>query len=261
MIRFISKVILGMVGLLVTSQGIAAGFSAAVAPPRFELASQSGKVVRQTVEIYNVSSKNEQYAIKTNDWSLKGNNLQFYDPLQANSCRKWVKLERRKVTVRKNNKRAFRFEVHIPQNAPQQECRFAIMIEGLSAANTQISDSLNMPVNGRLAVIVYLSVNGAEPKLTISSLRKQGNQLLAHVKNTGKAHGRLQGTLAGVDARGQQLDLSISSMPIMAGESRILPLSAHLNGKQHKGGIHSPVKLEGELYWLKGAFSIKTQVQ
>lgn len=260
MIRFISKLILGMVGLLVTSQGIAAGFSAAVAPPRFELSSQSGKVVRQTMEIYNVSAKNEQYSIKTNDWSLKGNDLKFYDALQPNSCRQWVKLERRKVTVRKNNKRAFRFEVHIPNNAPQQECRFAIMVEGLSAASTQISDSLKMPVNGRLAVIVYLSVNGAEPKLSISSLRKHGNKLVADVRNTGKAHGRLQGTLAAVDAKGQQLDLSISSMPIMSGESRTLPLAAHLNGKQHKGAIHAPIKVKGELYWLKGAFAIDTQI-
>lgn len=259
--RLFLNTILSLLAMTLTSSAIAAGFSAAVAPPRFELQTQAGKVMRQSLEIFNASTKDEQYSIKTNDWSLKGNNLAFYDALQTNSCRPWVKLERRKVTVRKSNKRNFRFEVHVPANVPSQECRFAIMVEGLSRAQTKISDSLSMPVNGRLAVIVYLSIGNAEPKLSISRLRLQGNQMLADVKNIGKAHGRLQGTLAATDARGQQLDLSISSMPIMAGETRVLPLAAHLNGKPHKGSVQGPIKVKGDLYWSKGVFAIDTQVR
>lgn len=236
------------------------GFSAAVAPPRFEVSAQPGQMVREVLEIYNMSNADEQYAIKTNDWELRGHDLRFSDSLLPNSCRQWVKLERRKITVRKADKRKFRFEVHVPANAPQTECRFALLVEGTTPAQNQVGTNMNMPVNGRLAVVVYLAIGGAEPQLQVTNMRLSGGKAFVQVANKGKAHGRLQGTLAGKDGTGKALDFSVSSMPIMPGEVRMLELSPHLNGKKHKAPVKAPLNLKGDLYWSKGAFAINKQL-
>lgn len=250
------------IAAVLLAQGVAQanGFSGAVSPPRFELQSQAGQVVRQSLEIYNMGNSNEQYNIKTNDWRLQGNNVSFSDALGAGSCRQWVKLERRKVSVHKGGKRNFRFEVHVPANTPAQECRFAIMVEGKTLAANRVAGNLNLPVNGRLAVIVYLSIGGAQPQLQVSNLRLSGGKAWIQVANKGNAHGRLQGTLAAKDGRGQALDLSVSSMPIMPGENRLLELTPHLRGKKHTAALQGPVNIKGDLYWSQGAFAIDTRI-
>lgn len=245
-----------LISLLLPSLAQAQGFSAAVSPPRYELSAKPGQVVRQVLDIYNVSNVDEQYNIRSNDWNLKGNNLTFSEELTRGSCRPWVKLERRKVTVRKNDQRKFRFEVHIPENTPAQECRFALLIEGRQPAPNKVGGKLDVPVNGRLAVIVYLAIGDAEPVLNVSNVKLQGGRAFVQVVNKGNAHGRLQGTLAGVDGSGKSLDFSVSSMPIMPGETRLLELTPHLNTKRHKEALRSPLSLKGDLYWSKGAFAI-----
>ncbi|MGB0845915.1 MAG: hypothetical protein ACPGSM_04280 [Thiolinea sp.] len=234
----------------------AAGFSAAVSPPRYEINGSAGQVTRQVLEIFNMSNADEQYSVRTSDWSLKGSNLTFSDALLPGSCRPWVRLERRKITVRKTGKRKMRFEVHVPEGVTQRECRFALMIEGVSPAANKVGNNLNLPVNGRLAVIVYLAIGGAEPQLQIKTIKLQSGKSFVQVSNKGNAHGRLQGTLAGVDGSGKALDFSVSSMPIMPGETRLLELTPHLNGKRHQTPVRAPLSLKGDLYWSKGAFAI-----
>ncbi|HPE58989.1 MAG TPA: hypothetical protein PLB10_01520 [Thiolinea sp.] len=247
--------------LLLTGLSVqAGGFSAAVSPPRFELKAESGQVVRQVLEIYNMSNADEQYDIRSNDWSLQGDNLTFSEALTPGSCRPWVRLERRKVTVRRADKRGFRFEIHVPPGTPAQECRFALLVEGLNPAANRVGGNLNLPANGRLAVIVYLAVGDAAPKLNIQTIRLAGGKAVLQISNQGLAHGRLQGTLAGTDARGQALDFSVSSMPVMPGETRLLELTPHLNGKRHSGALNAPLHLKGRLYWNDGAFAIDKRV-
>ena len=233
----------------------ATGFSGAVSPPRYELSANPGQIVRQVLTVYNMSNKDEQYDIRSSDWVLRGNDLSFSDALTPNSCRPWVKLERRKVTVRKADKRKFRFEVHVPPGTPAQECRFALLVEGKEPAPNKVG-ALSMPVNGRLAVIVYLAIGGAEPQLQVSSIRLAGGKAMLQVQNKGNAHGRLQGALAGVDGSGKVLDFSVSSMPVMPGETRLLELTPHLNTKRYNAALRSPVAIKGDLYWSKGAFAI-----
>ena len=239
----------------------ASGFSAAASPPRYELSATAGQKVSQVLEIYNVGNANEQYTVKTNDWQLTGEKLSFHDELLPNSCREWVKLERHKVTVNRGDKRPMRFEVDVPAGTPAQECRFALMVEGTTPAPNQIADNINLPVNGRLAVIVYLAIGGAEPALTVANLQMSGKTPALNVSNSGTAHGRLQGVLAGTDSSGKAIDFSVSSTPIMAGETRSLPLTPHL-GEKHLDPktIKYPVTLKGQLYWEKGAFAIDQQL-
>lgn len=235
----------------------AGGFSAATSPPRYELSANAGQQVAQVLDIYNTGGANEQYSIKTNDWQLKGDTLTFHDELLPNSCRPWVKLERHKITVNAGEKRAMRFQIDVPADAPKQECRFAIMVEGTTPAPNQVADNISLPVNGRLAVVVYLAVGGAEPVLSVASLGKENGVPTLKVSNSGTAHGRLQGVLAGTDSSGKAIDFSISSTPVMSGETRALPLTPHVGEQRLKPqDIRYPVKLKGELHWENGVFAI-----
>lgn len=234
----------------------ASGFSAAVSPPRYELSANPGQVLRQVLEIHNLGGSDEQYNIRSSDWMLRGDDLTFSDALLPNSCRPWVKLERHRISVRKADKRKFRFEVHVPPNAPVQECRFALLVEGRQPTPNQVNGGLNVPVNGRLAVVVYLAIGGAQPQLQVNAIRLAGGKAVLQVQNRGNAHGRLQGTLAGVDGSGKALNLSVSSMPVMPGETRMLELTPHLNGTRHRTGLRSPLSVKGQVYWSKGAFAI-----
>ena len=232
-----SKLFFSLLTLGMATNASASGFSAAASPPRYELSATAGQKVSQVLEIYNVGNANEQYTVKTNDWQLSGEKLTFHDELLPNSCREWVKLERHKITVNRGDKRPMRFEVDVPAGTPAQECRFALMVEGTTPAPNQIADNINLPVNGRLAVIVYLAVGGAEPVLTVANLQMSGKTPALKVSNSGTAHGRLQGVLAGTDSSGKAIDFSVSSTPIMAGESRLLPLTPHLGEKHLDHGV------------------------
>lgn len=261
MTSILAKIGTCLLGFGLAQSVCASGFSAAASPPRYELTAGAGKKVSQVLEIYNVGNTNDQYSIKTNDWRLQGDNLSFHDELLPGSCRPWVKLERHKITINRGDKRPMRFEVDVPPGTPSQECRFAIMIEGTNPAPNKIAENIDLPVNGQLAVIVYLAIGGAQPALNVTSLQMSGKTPVLNVSNSGAAHGRLQGELAGTDSSGKAVDFSVSTTPIMPGEARTLPLTPHLGEKQlNPASLKYPIKLKGQIYWEKGAFAIDQQI-
>ena len=83
------------------------------------------------------------------------------------------------------------------------ECRFALVFEG-GSETVQAGQNLAIPVKGQIAVIVYVTMGDAVPQLAIvstSSPERDGRQVpLLRVRNTGRAHGRLEGILEGTDA-------------------------------------------------------------
>ena len=120
-----------VLSLLYAANSMAQGFSALVSPPRFEDTAKAGTTYRNVVEISNVSGSAAHYTLKTADWSLddKGAAV-FSETLAPDSCRPWVGIEAPEITVAANGKRRYRFEVVVPPEAPNSECRFAIMLEG-----------------------------------------------------------------------------------------------------------------------------------
>jgi hypothetical protein len=234
----------------VSSLAQAQSFAALVSPPRFELAAKPGERIRQVLEISHMSNDTGRYRLKTNDWKLDAQaGVTFLDELQDGGCRPWVALERREVNLGPNGKTRFRFEVEVPKDAPAQECRFAIMIEG-GDQQVQAGSSVSVPVGGRIGVIVYVSVAGAAPKLSvaqtnvIAQLGKSVPNLL--VSNTGSAHGRVTGFLTGTDAKGQKLEFAPSTLPVLPGETRSITLAPTLEGGA-EATIQYPVLVKGTL--------------
>jgi fimbrial chaperone protein len=218
----------------------ASAFAGLVSPPRFEVRAKPGEVVRQVLDIGNDSAVADDFAVSTADWNLndKGG-VEFKDPLQSGSCRPWV-----------------RFEVHVPPDAPAQECRFAIIIQKASEAAEVTAGNIQFPLQGRIGVIVYVSVGDVAPRLKLESVTlKEFNGRLtpaATFRNDGNSHGRPEGVLEGRDASGKTYEFVVSPFPILPGETRSVALWPQ-EGPDHKAPVIAyPVRVRGVIEWDGG---------
>lgn len=247
----------------------AGGFAAAASPSRFELEARPGKVLARTLEIQHVGVEASEYAIRTADWSLtEEHGLEFFDGLQPGSCRPWVRLERHTVKVAPRTRRKYRFEVHVPPEASAGECRFALLIESREQETVPVlTDApIKLPLTGRLGVIVYVTVGGAQPRLTLTTIgvgEDGGSRVpMLTLRNDGNAHGRLDGALRGTDAAGKTVYLPVSTLPVLPGQTRRLALlpAADLQSKQPVE-VSYPLRMTGRLDWDHGHFDVDTEVK
>lgn len=258
--------------LLLACAGAAAAapFEIAVSPSRFEVSGKSGVRLGQSLDIHNLASAPTEVSVRTIDWSYSADgNITYHDDLQPGSCRPWVALERRSVTVPARGKKSFRFQIDPPAGSPRGECRFMIAIEGTEPAQQTIIQgggaSLSLPVTGRIAVAVYLMLDGAEPKLEmkqIASSQAGGKRrTVVTVTNTGDAHGRLEGSLDATDSKGRAFELVPEGTPILPGQTRTLALVPKGESGQPAPEPVYPVKTSGALDWDKGSFKVDAELK
>jgi hypothetical protein len=249
-----------VMGALALSASIAqADFSFAISPPRFELAAKPGERLRQTIEITNASAAPAVLLIRTADWTFRSDDtVVFVDDLGPGSCRPWVAIERRELTVAPRQPYRFRFEVAPPTGQAPVECRFAIMLEGKDSSFA--GPTAGVPVGARVGVVVYVRVGDVAPALSIQSARVEDRNgaptALIDVRNSGTAHGRLDGFLSGTDAQGQLLDVTPASTPILPGETRTIALKLTKRGDPNTVvEAVFPITVKGKLEWDKGGSS------
>jgi fimbrial chaperone protein len=252
-----------------TSVATAAPFEVAVSPSRFELAARNTQRVGQSVEIHNLGGQASEMSVRTIDWSYsESGNITYHDDLQPGSCRPWVTLQRRTVKVPARSKANFRFQVDVPLDAVKTECRFMIAIEGIEPAHKAFIEgggaSLSLPVSGRIAVAVYMSINGAAPKLEMKQVGvveiNKVRTLVVTVTNTGDAHGRLEGAIEATDAKGQSFELAPEGTPILPGQTRVLPLLARVPGNPAATvQPELPIKAKGTIDWEQGGFKVEAE--
>jgi hypothetical protein len=241
----------------------AQSFSAVVSPPRFEVAVQPGKTIRQVLEITQASNEKGAYRIYTNDWTIGADgNAVFADELVPNSCRPWVSLERRELTIAANAKMRFRFEITPPADAVPTECRFAIMIEGAEQV-VKANGAMSFPVSGRVGVVVYAAVGDAAPKLEISPAGTHVSEGMIvpvlNIKNTGNAHGRAMGFLKGTDRQGVKIDFSPEPLPILPGQTRAVMLIPQAEGNAAIK-LNYPINIQGAIEWSETLGAKKTDI-
>ena len=231
----------------------AQGFAALVSPPRFELASKPGATVRQVIEITNGAATPGRFRVHTADFSLGADyGVNFQDALTPGSCRPWVSIERPLVALAGGATIRYRFEVQVPGDAPAGECRFAIMIEADEPSVTK-AGQVQLPIVGRIAVIVYLTVGAAAPQIEVFGpevITVNGQRLPAlRVHNGGTAHTRMSGFLSGQDASGAKYDFTPSDFPILPGETRQIFFAPSVAGEQKVPTLTYPVTVQGTLEW------------
>ncbi len=233
---------------------LAQGFAAYITPPRFEVQVAPGQNLRQVVEIQHVGQQKGNYRVYTSDWSfLPDNSVAFSDTLAADSCRPWVAVERRELTIEPGARYRYRFEITPPPGTPARECRFALMIEGLEPA--RVEGQINFPVGGRIAVIVYASIGDAAPQLEVAATRVanvNGKPVaVVDVRNRGNAHGRLEGFVNGTDASGARFEMSPADLPILPGETRSVAITPVTEDGKPVPEIRFPLTIKGNLEWGK----------
>lgn len=263
------SVIAALVALLGATPVVAGPFEIAISPSRFEVSGKSATRVGQSLDIYNVGSTSTEVSVRTIDWTYAvDGNIGYHDELLPGSCRPWVTLERKAIRVAPRSKVAFRFQIDVPADAPRGECRFMLAVEGVEPAQQALIQSggasLSLPVNGRIAVAVYVAVNGAESKLELTQLGMKdinGKRTpVVTVSNSGDAHGRLDGSLDAIDAKGQEFELVPEETPIMPGQTRTLPLLAKSSEPDQKPPeAVLPIKSKGRLDWEKGSFKLNAE--
>ena len=244
--------LISLLGLAVSVSAQAQGFAALVSPPRFEIAAKPGKTLRNVIEVTNRSTSPAHYLIHTADWSLTADwGVTFQDDLQPGSCRPWVAIERPEVTVPGGGTLRYRFEVSVPADAPNGECRFALMIEGAEPSIAR-SNGLDLPVTGRIGVIVYLVIGDGAPDLEILGPKittLNGQQVPSlRVHNKGNAHGRMSGFLTGTDAKGIEYDFTPSNFPILPQDEREICLTPSTPNQDHPT-LTFPVTVKGTIEW------------
>jgi hypothetical protein len=250
--RPIVSLLLCFLGTAVSVPALADGFAALVSPPRFELSSKPGKTLRSVIEVTNQSAAPAKYLIHTADWTLTPDfGVSFHDDLQEGSCRPWVAIERPEVVVPSGGTLRYRFEVTVPADAPASECRFAVMIEGAEPSIAR-STGLEVPVAGRIGVIVYVIVGDGAPEFEVLGpeiMTLNGQKLPSlRVHNSGTAHGRMSGFLTGTDAKGIEYDFTPSDFPVLPHEEREVFLTPSTATNDHPT-LTFPVTVKGTLEW------------
>lgn len=230
----------------------AQGFAAYISPPRFEVQAAPGQRLREVLEIQHVGQQKGGYRFYTNDWTFGPDNaVTFSNDLAPDSCRPWVAIERKELTLEPGARYRYRFEISPPADTPPRECRFAIMVEGLDPARVQ--GAVSFPVGGRIGVIVYAAIGGAQPQLSLSASRVDTVQgqptAVLEVRNSGTAHGRLQGYVNGTDADGKTYEMAPADLPILPGETRRVALTPVAEDGKPAPKPRFPLKVKGALEW------------
>jgi len=258
----------GILSVTFAAQATAAPFEIGATPTRFILTGKSSSRIGQSLTIYNLGSAPTEIAMRTLDWTYSElGSVTYYEELLPNSCRDWVTLERKTVKVGARDKREFRFQVDVPADAARRECRFMLALEGVEPASKSLIESgasnLSLPVTGRIAIAVYIAVNGAQPKLEMKEMTTEdvdGRRTpVIKVSNTGDAHGRLDGGLNAVDAKKAEFELLPDASPILPGQTRSIRLQAKVENGAATPEMVFPVVSKGTIDWEKGSFKVAAE--
>jgi len=253
---------LGLLGLFVSSAH--AEFDVAVSPPRFELKSEAGGIVREVLAITNSGGQPGRFTVKSADWWLDDRKQVQYNEAAPgrDSCRAWIRLERREISVAPRSTRNFRFEIHVPKGMKSGECRFALLVSGEAARVVDRTgrQQIQMPLVGRIGIIIYVTIGDAKPMLRLSRLYvdtvDQKTIPLAVFRNTGNAHGRVFGSLEAKDAKGRTVELIAAQDVILPKDERAIALNPvdYSKGESRKPefNLSPPLHVRGKLQFFGG---------
>lgn len=229
----------------------AQNFAASVSPPRFELQVQPGQTSRQTLTIEHMGNATARYRIYTADWTLDpSGTVTFTEGLTPGSCRPWVAIEKRELSLAARARYRYRFEITPPADAPLRQCRFALMIEGLDPTLVR-QGMVDMPISARVGVIVYANLPGTGAEMVINTMRvitHNGQSVPAlEIHNRGTAHGRLDGFLSARASTGESYELVPSDVPILPDTTRLIPLLPTSATGQPAPALKFPLTVKGTL--------------
>ena len=210
--------------------------------------------------------------MRSADWDLNdtgGVQIRSADQgLADNSCRPWIRLERPRLAVAPGELKRYRFEIQVPNDAADGECRVAVLVspapETVQATNI---DGLSVPIAGRVAVIIYVTIGGAKAILEYrgAEIVEQGPRRLPALRffNAGNAHGRPFGSVSAVDAGGKRFELVAVPFPILAGREFPILLQPFYGDDPNPPTFEPqwPMELSGRIEWHNSQIRITDTVK
>ena len=104
----------------------------------------------------------------------------------------------------------------------------------------------------------------ARAELALEELRlaEVNGQLLpvAVVHNQGNAHARTAGFVDATDAGGRRLEFAVAALPILPGQTRVVPLRQTLMEEATAGALQPPLDLSGSIEWQTGKIPVDTRI-
>ena len=249
-----------------------ATFAVRISPPNFELKGKPGDVLREVITIENADTAPGIYHVQIVDFELNEQGAVVPQPsdkpLAASSCRPWTRKERHTIKLHPKRIKRYRFEVHIPPDARDGECRFAVLISPApETIDAMKFGSFNVPVAGAIAVVVYVTVGKAKPELEFKGVIKKKSDgetsLMVNLHNWGNAHARPSGSIIAKDAGGKKAELLLSPFPILPGETRGISLFAdkEISGIENIEELIFPLYLKGLIEWDGGTYKVDTMIE
>lgn len=266
----LSMALAGLLCLLAASAQAQVSFELAASPSRFELTGRPSGRIGQTLSLFNVGGSQAEVAVRTLDFTFsESGQIGYQEDLSPASCRPWVTLERRSLRIQPRTRGTLRFQVDVPPGTPRGECRFMLAIEGRDPAYQVRMEGqgaqMSMPVAGRIAVAVYVAVDGARPRLELQEFAMReldGRRVPAlTVRNAGDAHSRLDGVLDAVNADGLRFEVVPDGSPILPGQTRVLPLQVRSEPGRPVPSWSVPLKVKGRVEWTEGSFRVDTELR
>ncbi len=253
---FLSLIAVLLATSVVSASAGAAGFGAGISPTKFELHAKPGAVIRDTLTILNTDIQPAQYLFRTADWRINASQgVDFFeDSLLDGSCRPWVRLERKSIRIRGGAQKTYRFEVHVPADAAAGLCTFAVLIEPGQPAMAAVagSENIKIPVVGRYAAIVYVTIGDARAKIEYLGLGEQQVRDLrlptVRFRNTGQTYDRAFGQVMATGQDGKRHRLIAGNFPVLPNRSEAILLSPDPQGQNPETvAFNYPLRLQGKI--------------
>jgi hypothetical protein len=269
---WLSCVIAVLNALVLADDAESGVFDVSISPPRIEQRAKPGKIARNTITVTNFANEPGHYLVKTADWGLTKEGRVTFNEGAPNegSCRPWVRIERRKLTVPAGATKSYRFEVHVPAGVEADECRFALLLSADPGTVDPVGlEGIRIPVVGRVAVIVYVTVGKARAELKLRGLEmreRQGKTVpVVILENTGNAHGRPAGDVTAIDRTGRKTILAVEQFPVLPGETRAIALlpvdQSNQRGQASPFELKTPLTIRGTIQWDGGSAKLNQMLR
>jgi fimbrial chaperone protein len=253
--------------MLISPSLFAQGFGAGISPSKFELRAKPGTVLRDTVTIVNAGTETAEFKFSTVDWEMNESQGPDFveDRLLENSCRPWVRLERKVAQIRPAAQKKYRFEIHVPEDSGPGLCKFALLIQPAESATASVGQGdqqIKFPVVGRYAAMVYVTIGDAKAEIEFLGIGEQlqGEQRLPTLmlSNSGNTLDRTFGQITATDADGKRHVLIPSNFPILPGRTEAVLLSPEQqrNREPVEVVLNYPLKLKGKFEIGGQSFSV-----
>jgi P pilus assembly chaperone PapD len=218
----------------------AAQTSIEVSPLRVELKVAAGGSHTQAVTLTNQGTSPVRIRARVDDWLLSKDGTPQFQPAGGTaefSASGWVRLAPPEQIVEPGRQGTVRFTATVPAGMTDGGYRSAIMFEFGPPGATLAGRGRDVVFRSRVATLVYITVGSPRSTFELTDLAGrlvagQPPQVVATLKNTGRAHVRTRGTMAIHDAGGRLVrQIDVPNVPVLPNSEREVAIATGAEGQ------------------------------